>query len=141
MADNRNRPRNPNGNGLGRFAFVGGIIFGGIAAFLLSRGAAAGGQTRTQAPSYTFTSCPVVPNNIDTTVSQPIVQAIQESLNFLGYSAGPEDGLWGPQTESAVRSFQQANNITVDGIAGPEFYGTINNRLQVEGGRFVCSQS
>src|SRR6266545_5246471 len=37
-----------------------------------------------------------------------LVRSVQESLNQRGYSAGPAAGQWGPNTESAVRQFQQA---------------------------------
>ncbi|HEX3591662.1 MAG TPA: N-acetylmuramoyl-L-alanine amidase [Pseudonocardiaceae bacterium] len=56
-------------------------------------------------------------------VSQPItgddVCALQERLLELGYDAGRPDGLFGPQTEHALRSFQRDYGLVVDGICGP----------------------
>lgn len=46
------------------------------------------------------------------------VKALQEMLNKLGYNAGKADGKFGANTEAAVRRFQAANNLTVDGLAG-----------------------
>jgi len=53
------------------------------------------------------------------------VRALQEDLNRLGFrdSQGrplQADGQFGPRTEQAVRAFQQANGLGVDGIAGRE---------------------
>ena len=40
---------------------------------------------------------------------------VQQKLNDLGYSAGQVDGRWGPQTQAALRNFQQAKNLSVTG--------------------------
>lgn len=46
------------------------------------------------------------------------VRQIQTKLKNWGYYTGSVDGVYGWQTESAVRSFQKKNGLTVDGIAG-----------------------
>ncbi len=46
------------------------------------------------------------------------VRVLQESLTRLGFDIGGIDGRFGPRTESAVRSFQEANSLTVDGLVG-----------------------
>lgn len=48
-----------------------------------------------------------------------IVGTLQRGLNTLGYSAGAADGVYGSDTEAAVRRFQKANGLAADGIAGP----------------------
>lgn len=45
---------------------------------------------------------------------------VQEALTKLGYSPGKADGLDGPNTQKAVREFQAAASIRIDGIVGPE---------------------
>ena len=47
------------------------------------------------------------------------VKQLQQKLKNLGYYSGSVDGNYGSGTVAAVRAFQQANNLTVDGKAGP----------------------
>ena len=46
------------------------------------------------------------------------VRTIQTKLKRWGYYSGSVDGIYGSQTVSAVKKFQQKNGLTVDGIAG-----------------------
>ena len=48
------------------------------------------------------------------------VRQIQTKLQALGLYTIKIDGIYGAQTEAAVRTFQQNNGLKVDGIAGPE---------------------
>ena len=47
------------------------------------------------------------------------VKQIQTKLKRWGYYNGNVDGIFGSQTQEAVRYFQRKNGLTVDGIAGP----------------------
>ena len=47
------------------------------------------------------------------------VTQIQTKLKRWGYYNGNIDGIYGSQTQEAVRYFQRKNGLTVDGIAGP----------------------
>lgn len=47
------------------------------------------------------------------------VTQIQTKLKRWGYYDGNIDGIYGSQTQKAVRYFQKKNGLTVDGIAGP----------------------
>src|SRR6478672_9633681 len=46
------------------------------------------------------------------------VRDLQEALKALGHDPGPVDGVFGAQTETAVKAFQQAREIPVDGVVG-----------------------
>ncbi len=46
------------------------------------------------------------------------VTALQAQLKARGFDPGPVDGDFGPGTEQAVRAFQQAHGLEVDGIVG-----------------------
>lgn len=47
------------------------------------------------------------------------VQYLQYKLQSKLYPTGTADGIFGPNTLSAVQQFQKDNNLTVDGIVGP----------------------
>jgi peptidoglycan hydrolase-like protein with peptidoglycan-binding domain len=47
------------------------------------------------------------------------VRELQIALQETGNNSGAIDGVFGAQTEAAVKAFQQARGITVDGIVGP----------------------
>jgi putative peptidoglycan binding protein len=49
------------------------------------------------------------------------MSAIQARLRNLGYDPGPIDGINGPRTIEAVKTFQEDNPpLTVDGVCGPK---------------------
>ncbi len=50
----------------------------------------------------------------------PEVSKIQARLAELGYYRGPIDGIFGGGTESAVKVFQRAERLAVDGTVGPQ---------------------
>ena len=47
------------------------------------------------------------------------IKLLQHRLNLLGWQL-TEDGIWGVQTDSAVRGYQYRAGLTVDGIVGPK---------------------
>ena len=54
-----------------------------------------------------------------------LVQALQRQLSWLGLEPGPVDGQYGPVTRDAVKRFQEANDLPVDGVADPETLGAL----------------
>ncbi|MEH7375998.1 L,D-transpeptidase family protein [Neobacillus drentensis] len=48
----------------------------------------------------------------------PAVQELQRKLTLLGYSTKGVDGVFGANTDTAVRKFQKARKLTVDGVVG-----------------------
>jgi peptidoglycan hydrolase-like protein with peptidoglycan-binding domain len=58
------------------------------------------------------------------------VRDVQAALNTLGYGPLATDGINGPKTAAAVRSFQRARGLTVDGVAGPKTKAALASALQ-----------
>jgi hypothetical protein len=54
------------------------------------------------------------------------VEALQQTLIDLGYLGGPVDGRYGPGTSSAVSAFQRDFWLDVDGRAGPQTLGLLD---------------
>jgi N-acetylmuramoyl-L-alanine amidase len=50
---------------------------------------------------------------------------LQRQLNALGFDAGREDGILGPDTETALRQFQRNAGTTADGVFGPATFEAI----------------
>jgi peptidoglycan hydrolase-like protein with peptidoglycan-binding domain len=56
------------------------------------------------------------------------VAALQVAMSALGLYPHPIDGITGPWTQQAVRTFQARHGLTVDGIAGPATRATLGKR-------------
>ena len=56
----------------------------------------------------------------------PGVEQIQTALNAAGYDL-EVDGIFGPQTDRAVRDYQTKNGLTVDGIVGNMTWGKLSS--------------
>ena len=53
------------------------------------------------------------------------ILALQADLNALGFDAGREDGIFGRNTDAAVRAFQAEYGVPEDGICGARTYGAL----------------
>lgn len=59
------------------------------------------------------------------------VSNTQEALNRVHDAGLKVDGQFGDKTDAAVRSYQQAQGLTVDGIVGPQTAGSLRRRLRL----------
>lgn len=57
------------------------------------------------------------------------VKSVQEALYLCGTCPGEVDGAMGPNTESAIKKFQQSAGIGVDGIVGPDTAAALAGKL------------
>lgn len=64
------------------------------------------------------------------------IKQIQALLTYLGYNPGAVDGADGANTQAAVRRFQQAEGLGVDGIAGKATQAAL--LAAVAAGRVYC---
>jgi N-acetylmuramoyl-L-alanine amidase len=53
------------------------------------------------------------------------VADVQRKLGALGFDAGRVDGIFGPDTERAVKDFQRNSGLTSDGVCGREVLATL----------------
>ncbi|HEU4674721.1 MAG TPA: N-acetylmuramoyl-L-alanine amidase [Motilibacteraceae bacterium] len=64
------------------------------------------------------------------------VAALQRRLSELGFDTGRIDGMFGPETESALREFQRGVGLPVDGTCGPATFKALDRLARtVRGGR------
>lgn len=60
------------------------------------------------------------------------VRRLQEQLSDRGFDPGLIDGIYGRQTESAVREFQRRNDLFDDGVAGRATLAALGIRTEAE---------
>jgi peptidoglycan hydrolase-like protein with peptidoglycan-binding domain len=72
--------------------------------------------------------------DLESTESLPILRQgsrgssvadLQRRLDEASFSPGTPDGIFGSHTDAAVRSFQRAHGLGVDGIVGPQTWGAL----------------
>jgi peptidoglycan hydrolase-like protein with peptidoglycan-binding domain len=51
--------------------------------------------------------------------SKTQVTQVQENLKSLGFYQGEIDGVWGSQTQDAIRTFQRAQGLSASGMLDP----------------------
>lgn len=54
------------------------------------------------------------------------VRTLKQKLREGGYFEGPDDAYFGEDLANAVRAYQTAHGLTVDGVVGPETWGNIH---------------
>lgn len=63
------------------------------------------------------------------TKSRPSIKQIQTALTNAGYNPGPIDGRMGKMTRDAIKAFQRANELRVDGRAGKRTWSLLKKYL------------
>ena len=53
------------------------------------------------------------------------VRDAQQALKDKGFDPGPVDGVMGPKTHAAIRSYQEKNSLAADGRLGPQTLGSL----------------
>ncbi len=100
--------------GAGGGAVAGAVVAGPVGAVVGGVGGAyaghevAGKEQSTRSSTYSSSTAP-------SRYDPATVRNVQQALNDKGYDPGPIDGRWGPNTEDAVRRFQQASGLPQTG--------------------------
>lgn len=66
------------------------------------------------------------------------IRAVQQALSEQGHDAGPIDGIMGPQTESALEEFQQAQGLDGDGQLNAQTLSALG--LEREASEFAAGE-
>jgi peptidoglycan hydrolase-like protein with peptidoglycan-binding domain len=115
----------------------------GVSALLLGAGvlAACGGSSSdTQSSSTSTTKArPTGTTGSNKPIPRNDVKVMQVELLQLGCQPGPIDGQLGPDTTGAVRSFQAAAGLTVDGVVGSRTRAALTSASQT--GSPKCSSN
>lgn len=70
------------------------------------------------------------------------IASLQQKLNTLGFDAGRVDGVFGPDTDRALREFQRNVGLEVDGTCGPEVWRALDRLARtVKGGAAATLRS
>ena len=62
------------------------------------------------------------------------VTQLQARLSQLGFDAGRVDGMFGPQTDTALREFQSSVGVNADGVCGPDTYRAFDRLIKTISG-------
>ena len=80
------------------------------------------------------------PSSLKNGMSGTLVRQMQQRLKELGYYTGTVDGDFGTGTENAVKEFQKANGLTVDGKAGKNTLNKLYSNSAISKRTYEASQ-
>ncbi len=117
---------NVNADGTQRVSLKNGVPSSWRVMSVMHNGAAAG-------PGATAPSAPTSVESITTNRMSwlrmgsrgPAVEDLQRRLAAAGFDPGPINGTFTAKTDAAVRAYQKANHLMVDGIVGPQTRGSL----------------
>ncbi|MGR3344204.1 MAG: peptidoglycan-binding domain-containing protein [Paracoccaceae bacterium] len=66
----------------------------------------------------------------DATLKKGPTRFIQEALTKLGYNPGPVDGISGPKTTSAIKSYQRDHGLAADGLPSPKLLRQLHRKVR-----------
>lgn len=89
-----------------------------IAAALALAGCAAESEPPPSAAAPQAAPSALAPATVPPAAVDASVRDAQSHLRRLGYYRGPVDGIWGPETEEALRRFQRDRGLPADGTLG-----------------------
>jgi len=95
------------------------IILGAVIASMIAVGATVAAPSAYAAPAPINLQSSSCPSIIKQGQSSGCVVELQNLLKKQGYNPGAIDGIFGSGTLAAVKSFQKAKGLTVDGLVGP----------------------
>lgn len=67
------------------------------------------------------------------------VGELQRRLTTLGFATGRADGMFGPQTDAALREFQKGVGVTADGTCGPDTFRAFDRLTRTVSGGSAMS--
>ncbi|WP_067927611.1 peptidoglycan-binding protein [Alicyclobacillus shizuokensis] len=88
-------------------------------------GKSSSSQSSSKSSTVTISSTPTLREGS----SGSAVKTLQTALNQLGYSCGTVDGVFGSKTLSAVKKFQKAKGLVMDGVVGPKTWAALKSAL------------
>ena len=103
-----------------------------IAIFLATALLVVGGQSLSQCSLASPTPPEVSATTLQPGSQGPLVATLQRQLKELGYDPGAVDGVFGPVTESAGRTWQAAQNLSVDGVVDADAWSKLQQPVPWE---------
>ncbi|HTI83342.1 MAG TPA: peptidoglycan-binding domain-containing protein [Acetobacteraceae bacterium] len=91
-------------------------------------GGDSGSRKTSSASSSNYAPPPPSPQQAEAqqAVTPDTIRQVQQALLQQNMYRGQVDGVWGPQTQSAVRQYQQKNNLNASGQLDQQTLGSLN---------------